>query len=240
MSIYVSAALIPRDLSQDKLPDKNVVVIDVLRATTTLVTALENGAESVIPVATPEEALEKKPSSSTEHVLLCGERGGIKCPGFDLGNSPREYTSDRVAGKRIIFTSTNGSRMMLMAKPARRIFLGAFINGRACAGRLADSGRDCLIACAGDNGRFSLEDAVCAGMIIEFLRESAPSIALDDEAIAAEILYKAYAGDIPALLKNTVHGRRLAAIGFEEDLEFCAAENATDALPVLMNGELIL
>ena len=229
MSFHVTAALVPRDLSDEDLAGKNAVVIDVLRATTSIVTALRNGALSATPAATPEEALERK----AEGVLICGERGGVRCDGFDLGNSPREYHPDAVAGKRLIFTSTNGSRTMEAVKRAREVYLAAFINAGAVAHALVLSGRGVIIACAGDHGRFSLEDTVCAGLIVHRLRQNRAGLETDDEAVAAEILYRAHETRLLSMMEGSVHGKRLIGLGFQQDLAFAAQLDLTGMLPVL-------
>jgi len=202
------------------------VVIDVLRATTTLTVALAHGALRVVPVEGREQALALR--ARQPGVLLCGERGGVKIPGFDLGNSPEEYGAEAVAGRTLVFASTNGSRAMLACAGCGIRLLGAFVNASAVVDSL--SGRPfVLLACAGKEGRFGLEDAACAGWLCQALEARGARI----EGAAARLAHALAprgAGEIQALLQGSVHGRALRALSpaFARDVEFCAALDRLD------------
>ena len=196
------------------------VVIDVLRATTTLTVACAHGAARVIPVAGIEPAFARKAREPS--VLLCGERDGLKVPGFDIGNSPAEYGEETVAGRTLVFASTNGSRAMLACAGAGVRLLGAFVNAAAVVESLAGR-RFVLLACAGKEGRFALEDAACAGWLCSRLAARGARIEGDGARLAAAIAPRDGAG-VRALLQGSAHGRTLRALGgaFARDVEFCA------------------
>lgn len=202
------------------------VIVDVLRATTTLTVALGNGALGVVPTRTPAEALALR--AATPGTLACGERDGRIVPGFDLGNSPFEYTAGRVSGRRLAFASTNGSLAMLAARDARRRVLAAFVNARAVVDRVKLE-REVVIVCAGKLGGFSLEDAACAGLLLARL-EGEGAVAANAAARLARTLAPADAAEVRTLVEGAAHARDLAAMGgaYVRDLEFCAGLDTID------------
>jgi 2-phosphosulfolactate phosphatase len=197
------------------------VVIDVLRATTTLTAALAAGAARVLPVARPEEAFALK--GDRPDALACGERGGIKVPGFDLGNSPEEYTGAAVAGRTLLFASTNGSLALLACAGSGRRLLGAFVNAAAVVEALAGE-RFVTLVCAGKEGRFSLEDAACAGFIAAALAARGATPDGGGARLALALAPRDAAG-VRALVQGCSHGRYLRSLGgpFARDVEFCGA-----------------
>lgn len=202
------------------------VAIDVLRATTTLSVALAAGAKRVVPLARVDEALALKARSP--EVLACGERDGRIVPGFDLGNSPFEYTADRVAGRTLAFASTNGSHAMRSIAGCGRRLLAAFVNASAVLEALAD--RPLVrIVCAGKLGGFALEDAACAGWLCE--RLAARGAALEGPAaLLAMRLAPRDSGEVRALVQGCSHGRELRGLGpeYARDVEFCATLDSLD------------
>lgn len=211
------------------------VVIDVLRATSTMVTALTSGCLAVIPAENPDEA---RALAAAGGYLLAGERGGLPLPDFDLGNSPREYTPAAVAGRKVVLTTTNGTRALLLtASPV--VLVASFLNLPAVAAWLARRGGDVLISCAGTEGRFSLDDFACAGMLVERLGQAVPGLELGDGAVAARVVYRRWEGRTLDLLKSTFHGRRLARLGLEADLEFCAMVGRYEIVPCFRRGEVV-
>ncbi len=200
----------PRDRSR-----WTAVIVDILRASTTLTVALAHGAAGVEPLATPDEALARR--AAVPGMLACGERGGRIVPGFDLGNSPLEFSRERVAGRRLAFASTNGSR-------GRRV-LGAFINAAAVRDTLANrSDEFVLIACAGTLGRVSLEDVAFAGWLCAELERRGARL-VGPQARLARALAPRDAGEVRAAVEGSSNGRRLRrmAPGYARDVEFCAA-----------------
>jgi 2-phosphosulfolactate phosphatase len=207
-----------------------LVAVDVLRATSTLTVALENGASRIVPFLEPAAALDARRSEPGG--LACGERDGRIVPGFDLGNSPSEYGRERVAGRTLLFASTNGSRVMVNAagRPGfARWTLGAFVNASATLEAVAGAG-DVVIGCAGKLGRFALEDAAFAGWLCVRLAARGAELG-NDAARFAATLAPADAPDVRALVEGCSHGRYLRSLGpeFTRDVEFCSTLDATAA-----------
>jgi len=202
------------------------IIIDVLRATTTLTVALMNGARGVVPTGTPEEALALR--KARPETLACGERDGRMVPGFDLGNSPFEYTRERVAGRWLAFASTNGSLAMLAARHTRRRVPAGFVNARAVVERVRGE-REIAIVCAGKLGGFSLEDAACAGLLVARL-EAHGGVAAGAPARFARSLAPADQAETRALVEGAAHARDLLAMGeaYARDLAFCAGLDTID------------
>jgi 2-phosphosulfolactate phosphatase len=207
-------------------PVAAAVVVDVLRATSTLAVALENGAARIVPAADPAAALALQ--RRHPEALLCGERDGRKIPGFHLGNSPAEYAPEVVAGRTLIFASTNGSRAILAAAPAQRRWLGSFVNATATLEAL-DGAPEVLVVCAGKEGGFSLEDAAFAGWLCLGL-VARGGCAEGPEAAMARTLAPRDRGAVLALLQGAAQGRHLRTLGadYARDLEWCAR---LDAVP---------
>lgn len=213
------------------------VVLDVVRASTTIVTALAHGARAVVPVATPDEAQARGRAWPAGPALVGGERGGTPPPGFDCGNSPAEYTADRVRERTVVFTTTNGTRALLALGAARRVAVGGFVNAAAVVRWAAAEPGDVLLVCAGERGRFCLEDAVCAGLLAARLAAGDP--VLTDAARAARALWDRYAGDLEAMLADAAWAQVLVRQGRGADLPLCVALDAYDVVPVV-RGELLV
>jgi 2-phosphosulfolactate phosphatase len=227
----------PGPVDELALRERTVVVIDVLRASSTIVTALSNGARGVIPASTVESAMKIAGNLGPDQVLLGGERNGRIIPGFDLGNSPAEYTANKVQGKSIIFSSTNGSQVMVKARYAAELAVGAFVNMSATVAFVRERPRDFVILCSGRNGGFSLEDSVCAGMLIARVAEDQDPV-LTDSAVAAMSLYRGFGRAILKMMRNSDHGRYLEEIGFGNDIRYCATIDSHSVVP-LLEGNVI-
>jgi 2-phosphosulfolactate phosphatase len=215
------------------------VVVDILRASAVVCTALANGAAEIIPVADEQtaRALKQKDQSA----LLCGERAGEKLPGFDLGNSPTEYTRQTVGDRRLIYSSTNGSAALAAAPPDVETLVAGLVNLSVAAEQLAALSRPTLIACSGKLGRFALEDAVGAGALIARLWELDANLELaNDGALTAQLLWDHYRSDPVMPLWQSEHGKYLIGLGFGGDLSICAAVDSVPVVPVLRDGRLIL
>ncbi len=221
-----------------QLREKNVIVIDVLRASTTITIALKNGAREIIPVASIESAVKISGSLFGEVTLRGGERNGKIIEGFNLGNSPLEYSETAVKGKSIIYCTTNGSVAMAKSRYARTLAVGSFINLTTTTNFIRDGKKDFLFICAGRAntvGNFSLEDAVCAGMMIQnLLKTESLEVELSDSAKAAYAVSKTYSRSIHKMLKTSEHGKFLIDLGFVEDLKICAQVDSVPVLPILM------
>ncbi len=229
----------PQDVDELAMRERTAIVIDVLRASSSIITALANGAREVIPVATVEGAVKIAANLSADVVLLAGERNAKMIPGFHLGNSPLEYTEERVRGKVIVFSSTNGAKALASAKTARELAVCGFLNVSAVSSFILERPRDFTIICSGTNGKFSLEDSVCAGMLVDAVASAdGASVQLSDGALAAKTLYATLGKKPGQLLRLGEHGKLLAELGFEEDLTYCAGVNMIPVLPVLEENVL--
>ncbi len=240
-TLWAEVLFTPSQADEMALRGRTVVMIDVLRASTTIITALRNGAKEIIPVTTVESAVKLSGNLFGDVILLGGERNGRMIEGFHLGNSPAEYAAERVRGKSIIFSTTNGSQAMVRARYARDMLVCGFVNLSAVAAFLRQARRDLTVVCAGSGGMFSLEDAVCAGGLLQKLADdSGPTLDLSDAAQAAVTLHRTFGRSILRMLKSSEHGRYLTEIGLEADLAACAAVDTMPVLPLLAGSVLRL
>jgi 2-phosphosulfolactate phosphatase len=215
------------------LRDATVLVVDVLRASTTIITALGNGCEAVVPVRDPDDARRR---AGARDVLLAGERRGEPIPGFDLGNSPVEVTGERVRGKTVVFTTSNGTRALLAARGARAIGVAALVNLSAAADWARRGGGDVVIVCAGERGTRSLEDLVCAGLLAERLAGGIPGAVLTDAASEAVALARRYGAEVGRLREDSSWARHLASSGRAHDVAACLVLDTTALVPVMVGG----
>jgi 2-phosphosulfolactate phosphatase len=219
---------------------KTSVVIDVLRASSTIVTALHNGAKEIIPVASVEFAVKISGGLFTGQTLLCGERNTKKIEGFALGNSPLEFTEDKIAGKSIILYTTNGSKAVVKAKFSENLFVTTFLNLSAVAKKLIEIDKDTEIICSGRGNAISLEDIVCAGKLVSEVQKYKEEIELSDSSKASISLNKSFGKNIDKMLRETEHGQILIENGFENDIEYCSQLDLLEAIPVFSNNALKL
>lgn len=217
---------------------KTTVVIDVLRASSTIITALTNGAKEIVPVGTVEFAVKVSGGIFGGQTLLGGERNTKKIEGFALGNSPSEYTKEIVTGKSIVFYSTNGSSSIVKAKYSTNLFICSFNNMKAVANHLKKINEDIIVLCSGNNNFFSLEDTVCAGMLVNELSVGNKMVELTDSSKSSMTLFKSFGKNILKLLSETDHGKLLSTNGFESDLKDCANLDSTDVIPFFSGNAL--
>ncbi|MBM4279001.1 MAG: 2-phosphosulfolactate phosphatase [Deltaproteobacteria bacterium] len=235
--MQIDIQLLPVSPVPSLVSTKAIVVIDVLRATSVITHAVSRGILEIIPVATVEEAFEMVKHFPHNTALLGGERGSRKIEGFDLGNSPREYIAEKVKGKRLILTTTNGTKAFHSVSSGKEVMAGSFFNIAAIARRCLDLGHDLLIFPSGDEGRFSLEDTVCGGMLIDrILAEVRTPVVLRDASQSALILYQRFKENLIEAFRLSTHGRDLMERGFEEDLAYCAQVDITDIVPIFREG----
>lgn len=238
ITLYCSPIEVPEEIFRGK----TTVVIDVLRASTAIITAIDNGCREIIPTDTVDAAMEIAQRLGRNEVSLCGERSSKKVKGFNLGNSPSEYSRNTIGGKTLVYTSTNGSGAIIRSRNSDLSLIGAFVNISAVARSTVQGEDDIIILCSGEDGTFSLEDTVCGGMLITKIldiRGSSEQIDFNDAALAAQVLYRTYAHDILGMLKITNHGRHLTEIGFGNDLDFCAIIDTTTVIPILIEGRVV-
>lgn len=230
MTRVLNVHLLPELANPHELAGHTSVVIDVLRASTTITTAIENGAAKIIPCLTVEEA--RQLAADRPGALLGGERGGKPLPGFDFGNSPAEYASDRVAGKTIVFTTTNGTKAMTRCMGSARIVIGSLVNRAAvCSMLLEDEASQVDILCAGTNGEFSMEDALAAGAIADGLRNASEDWQLNDGAQISQTLWQADQSRVEDSLARSRGGRNLTEIGMRDDLSLAAELDRLNRVP---------
>ncbi len=221
----------------DRLRDADVVVIDVLRMGSTLVAALENGARKIIPVANAETASRLAPPDGRCTELRAGEHGGIPIEGFDLGNSPLEYTAGVVRGKTIIITTTNGTRAIRAAEKSRRVIVCSINNVGAVTDAVRDSER-LVILCCGTEGGIAAEDVLCGGMLLAALGVGVRGEELDNASRMALMLARETGDEIEAFLRVCDSGRRLLALGFGDDIVHCAKRDISGVVPEVSRGEI--
>jgi 2-phosphosulfolactate phosphatase len=235
----VNIHLTPFEATEDRLKEHTAVVVDVLRASTTICAALGAGAKEVIPTESSAAAIQLASLLSRDTILLCGEREGLLIEGFDLGNSPFQYKPAIVKGKTLIFSSTNGTPTIIKTRQARKTYICGFVNLDVVVKTLAEDGNTIDILCAGKFNQFAIEDAVCAGIILtEIQRRTGKEPVFNDGATAALLLAERYRESIGEIVANSQHGRYLATIGAEADLPFCADLNRLPILPVFNDGRI--
>ena len=231
----VDVCLSPALISLFDVENYVVVIIDIFRATSSICYGIDNGAVAIIPVSEVEECI----AYQQEHpeYLLAAERNGEVVEGFDFGNSPFSYTKEKVAGKTVVLTTTNGTHALHLSRKAKKVIIGSFLNLTPVCNWLKDQQENVLLVCAGWKNNFNLEDTTFAGAVVEQLK--AHNFILDDAAIAANDLFQLAKGDIPAYLAKTSHSERLKKLGIEKDIAFCLQIDITSAIPVLDGERLI-
>ena len=217
-----------------RIKNKTVVVIDVLRATSVMVTALANGAEKIIPVKTTEEVF--RIAEKHEGDIKAGERYADKVPGFDTGNSPLWFSKEAVQGKVIVMSTTNGTNALLKAKGAKEVIIGSFLNLKAVINYLDQNTNDIVLLCSGTNGEFSLDDALCAGAFIKALA-SWKNYRMTDIATAHLKLFNEEP-NLHSALANCRHYNILKNKGLQKDLDYCLSLNVLDVVPFWIKGEV--
>ena len=227
-------------LQEEDVRKKTVVVIDVLRASSTIVTALHNGAKAVIPVEDMEAASKIAQNLDSSRYLLCGEKDGVKIQGYHLGNSPFEYDEKKVKGKIIIFNTTNGTKAVTRSSGADRLIIGSFLNLGAVVESLKNDTNEILLVCAGWKNRFSLEDTRCAGNIIFELTDGKLPEGASDGSVAAFSLYASYRNRLGEMLLSSNHATRLRKLNGDEDLAYCSQVSVLDVLPVYSQGMITI
>jgi 2-phosphosulfolactate phosphatase len=212
-----------------------VVVIDVLRATSAICAAFDNGIKAIIPVPTVEEAWEYKQKG----YLAGAERKGQIVEGFDFGNSPFSYMKEEFRGKEVVLTTTNGTKSLDVAKDAETVVIGSFLNLDALSLWLSKQDKNVLCLCSGWQDKFNLEDTICAGAISEFLINTGNFTSVEDSSIAAKYLYLSAKDNYLGYLKSSSHRRRLKNLNLNEDIKYCLTPNQTAVIPILRDGKLV-
>lgn len=230
----IDVCFTPALLHLYEIESKVVVMIDIFRASSSICYGFENGALEIIPVSSVTACQ----SYAGKGYLLAAERDGKVVEGFDFGNSPYSYTAEKVGGKRIVLTTTNGTYAIEHAAAAAEIVIGSFLNITALCDWLTASGRDVLLLCAGWKKKFNLEDTIFGGAVIEQLQGRFDIGG--DSGIAALDLYKLYARDLNQIIEKSSHSRRMKHLGIEQDARFCLNRDTCHQVPVLRNGSLLI
>lgn len=212
-----------------------VVVIDVLRATSSMCVALHHGAQHIVPVAGINEALAYK----SQGYLIGGERNGEMQEGFDFGNSPFSFMQDKIKGAKIAISTTNGTQALVAAAKAHKTVVGSFLNLDALCDFLIKENKPIVCLCAGWKNRFNLEDTILAGAIVEKLQDHFRFTVDCDSAMAAKQLYNLAKGDLNKYLENSSHRKRLKKLHIEKDIEYCLQPNLCPVVPIMENGILV-
>ena len=231
----VDVVLLPDHLGSEQILNHTLIVVDVLRASTTIIAALESGAAVIVPVLGVDEAREVNQERAGS--LLCGERGGEPPEGFVLGNSPLEYTKAIVGGQALVLTTTNGTRALSMVGDASKVLIGSITNREAVC--QAARGSDVTIVCAGTLGSVSLDDSIAAGLMIERLigmgeyepTETASMVLRGTRSVIDEH-GGMESGGILGALRSTAHGKRLIGLGMDADVECASRANSSAVVPV--------
>jgi 2-phosphosulfolactate phosphatase len=230
LETILSPALFP--LHQSGIESKIVVVIDILRATSTICEALHQGAEEIVTTATPTEALEFR----AQGYLCAAERDGMTVPGFELGNAPQDYHSALVSGKKIALTTTNGTRCLLMSASAHQVFAGSFLNISTLAEYLIVQQKPVVLFCAGWKDKFNLEDTFYAGALAALLLPHFPSNC--DATLAAMHLWHTHKNQPVSFLEHASHAQRFRHLQRESDLEVCLRMDTAPVLPLFQDGRI--
>jgi len=216
----IEVIFLVNDKMEDYFFQKNVVVVDLLRATSTIITALANGAKSIIPTSSVEEAVKIAKNFEKSTFLLCGEKNTKIIEGFDLGNSPLDFTEDKVKDKKLILTTTNGTKIFSLLKHSLNVLIYSTLNLTAVKQKMTELSDEWLIICAGRNGFYDASDSIAAGFLISKFSKTKSRLELNDAGKTSLILYEKYKDDLNNFLKKSEHGKILIENGFEADIDF--------------------
>ena len=225
-------------IQPDLVKNRSVVVIDVLRAGSVMITALAHGAKAFIPAATLKDAFQVASGISLNECLLGGERDTKIIKGFDLGNSPLDYTEEKVKGKTIVLATSNGTKALKALEPAKRILIGTFLNLKALAKKLAGL-EELVLVCSGTNNNFSMDDALCASKIIDHLAKQ-KQVELSDMALTLQKAFHDKTFSNREQLQDCYHLNLLIKNGFERDVDYCLQENLFEIVPEMHDGKIVI
>ena len=232
----ISVYALPDNIQEKELKERIAVVIDVLRAASTIIIALYNGCKEIVPTAEIEEAIMLAKNYERETFLLGGERNAQKIDGFDLSNSPYEYTREVVKGQTIIMTTTNGTQAIRKVSDAKEVIVAGFLNAGAVSRYIQSCGDDVTFVCAGTDNKFSMDDILAAGAMLDILDGMNTQMEMDDLALVSLHLYRSYKNDLKKALKGACHYKNLVEAGFEKDVDYCIKIDQFSIIPVFKDG----
>lgn len=226
-----------KNVKDEDIADRDVVVLDIFRTTSVIVTALANKARCVIPVESIDEAWDTFYQDESGTTLLGGEREALAIKGFHLDNSPGAYSQEKVGGKRIVITTSNGTRAIKVCAAAKRVYVAGFLNASQIVRELKERANDVSVVCSGTFGRFALEDGLCAGMIVSSLSKTGDT-SITDLGVAMKELFESPA-DIRSMLKRgSVACGYLERTGYEDDIDFCLQRDIYSVAPFYREGSV--
>lgn len=231
----------PQEVAAADVANRAVAVVDVLRASTTIAVALANGARAVIPLASGEEVVGRAKSLAKSEVKLAGERKMQAIPGFDMGNSPLEFTKEVVEGKTILMSTTNGTSAILSVQGARDVMIASYVNFSAVLSMLRAAlrgGTDVAIVCAGHERHYAIEDSACAGLFVRHITEKHSKAEINDGAFAAMLIDKKFGSNLKRLFATSSHGIALRDAGFGNDLVACGKPDTVPVIPIYQDRQI--
>lgn len=231
---HIEVCLSPHLLSLHNFDNKIAVVVDILRATSCITTAIAHGVKSILPLQDVETCRNMK----KQGYCIAAEREGKKVEGFDLGNSPFCYMNPALQGQKIAFTTTNGTQVIQQTKQAQQVLIGSFLNLSSLCIYLTHQNKDVIIACAGWKGQVNAEDTLFAGALTQKLTQM-HFIAANDSALIAQKLYEYHQNNLLEFLKTTSHYQRLKKLNIEQDITFCLQKDLYNVVPILKDGEIV-
>ena len=237
IEVYFSPIQVPSSAVAGKV----VAMIDVLRASSSIAAALANGARTVLPFDSADEVITRAKAFDRKEIVLAGERKMLPIAGFDLGNSPLEFTRSVVEGRAVLLTTTNGTAAVTSLQGARDIFVASYVNFTAVMTVLRtalNGGTEVVLLCAGREKSFALEDSACAGRFVRHLTADQSKVELNDAALAAMLIEKRYGDRIDTVFTDSEHGKALKEAGFASDLEACARLDAYPVIPVYQERQI--
>jgi 2-phosphosulfolactate phosphatase len=237
LEVYFGATQFP----QSEISGRVIAVIDVLRASTSIAVALANGARAVIPFDSSDDAVSRAKALERKEVRLAGEHRMLPIPGFDLGNSPLEFTREAVEGRTILMATTNGTGALSAVQGGRDVVVASYVNFTAVLAMLRAAlrgGSDVAIVCAGRERQFSLEDAACAGRFVRHAIKRLGEVQQNDAARASVLIDRKYGDDLVRLFGDATHGQALAAAGFADDLVVCARIDSYGVVPIYHDRQI--
>lgn len=231
----------PMQVPSSAVAGKVVAMIDVLRASSSIAAALANGARNVLPFDSADEVITRAKAFDRSEIVLAGEQKMLPIAGFDLGNSPREFTRSVVEGRSVLLTTTNGTSAVMSVQNARDIVVASYVNFTAVVTLLKTAVRadtEVVLLCAGREKAFALEDAACAGRYVRFLLNDETTVEMNDAARAAMLIEQRYEDRIDRVFADAEHGRALRDAGFADDLVACARLDAHPVIPVYQERQI--
>lgn len=236
-AMKLDVKFLPKESSERDISNTVCIVLDIFRATTSIITAVSNGCTTVVPVLSVDDAYSL--ANQMDAPLFAGERQSIKIEGFHFGNSPFEFSREKVQNQTIVMTTTNGTIAIKSTESAYLTLLGSFINAKAVCQAAQKQEKDILLVCAGTDGLFSLEDALCAGLLVNLLSKGNTYV-LTDSAQGVQVMYNGAREDISEIVSKSRNGKRLYDMGLQKDVEYCLRTDTVTIVPQYREGKITL